>query len=390
MTVRAPTGWTAVGLVLSTAICIGVTLGLFPALLAINLDARGFDTSLNGLLAAMHGLSGLIVGLFVPSLFARLGAMKLYVASVLLAAAMACLFAFSDSLAAWFVIRFVMGAGLGMQWIVSETLMNQVAQGPRRGMIISLYVVVLGVGLSIGPLILTLVGTQGLLPFACVAALLLLSCLPLAFLRSVRQENPADGKPMGLYAAFLRCPSAMLAGAADGFVFQAFMALLPIYFLRLGTEQNAALGILNAFAIGATVTQLLIGLLLDRFSTDKVVIAASLLLWLGLLISFEGIGPLTGWLFVAVMGGPAAVLYTAGLAGVNDAFTAEEMASGTAAFTVIWHMGGLSGPALVGLAMQIWDPYGFLIAIAAALAVLILANLRTLSRRRRSGDAAIF
>ena len=121
------------------------------------------------------------------------------------------------------------------------------------------------------------------------------------------------------------------------------------------------------------------------------VIAASLLLWLGLLlISFEGIGPLTGWLFVAVMGGPAAVLYTAGLAGVNDAFTAEEMASGTAAFTVIWHMGGLSGPALVGLAMQIWDPYGFLIAIAAALAVLILANLRTLSRRRRSGDAAIF
>ena len=378
---RPHASWTAVGLVLSTALCIGVTIGLFPALLAINLDERGFDTSLNGLLAAMHGLSGLIVGLFVPRLVAWLGAMKLYVASVVLAAVMACLFAFFDSLPAWFVIRFLMGAGLGMQWIVSETLMNQVAQGPRRGMIISLYVVVLGIGLSIGPLILTLVGTDGLLPFACVAGLLLLSCLPLAFLSSVRQESPADGKPIGLIAAFLRCPSAMLAGAADGFVFQAFMALLPIYFLRLGTEQNAALGMLNAFAIGTVVMQLAIGFLLDRFSPDKVVVAASLLLCLGLLlISVEGFGELTRWLIVALMGGPAAVLYTAGLAGVNDAFSAEEMASGTAAFTVIWHVGGLSGPAVVGLAMQVWDPYGFLVAIAAALAVLICTNARTVWR----------
>lgn len=372
----------AVALVLSTALCIGVTIGLFPALLSINLDARGFDTSLSGLLAAMHGLSGLIVGLFVPRLVARLGVMKLYVASVLLAAAMACLFAFTDDLAVWFVIRFLMGMGLGMQWIVSETLMNQVAQGPRRGMIISLYVVILGIGLSIGPLILTVVGTSGLLPFACVAGLLLLSCLPVAFLKTARHDQGAEGKPLGLIASFLRCPSAMLAGAADGFVFQAFMALLPIYFLKLGTDQNAALALLNAFAMGTVVMQLATGFLIDRYSPDKVVIAASLLLCLGLLMmSVDGMGSLAQWLLVGLMGGPAAVLYTAGLAGVNDAFASEDMASGTAAFTVIWHIGGLSGPALVGLAMRLWDPYGFLIAVAVLLAALIAANLRTLSWR---------
>lgn len=372
-----------VGLVLSTALCIGVTIGLFPALLAINLEARGFDTSLNGLLAAMHGLSGLIVGLFAPALAARLGALKLYVVSVVLAAVMACLFAATDNLPLWFLIRFLMGAGLGMQWIVSETLMNQVAQGPRRGTIISLYVVVLGIGLSLGPLLLTLVGTGGLLPFACVAALLLLSCLPLAFLRKLRPDEQGSGKTLGLVTSFLRCPSAMLAGAADGFVFQAFMALLPIYFLRSGIEQNAALGMLNAFAIGTVIVQLAVGFLLDRFSPNKVVIIASLLFCFGLLlISVEAMGPVARWLIVALMGGPAAVLYTAGLAGVNDAFTAEEMASGTAAFTVIWHVGGLSGPALVGLAMQLWNPHGFLVAIAAALLGLVIATASSGGRRR--------
>lgn len=373
----------AVALVLSTALCIGVTLGLFPALLSINLDARGFDTSLSGSLAAMHGLSGLIVGLFVPRLVARLGAMKLYVASVIFAAAMACLFAVSDDLVVWFVIRFLMGMGLGMQWIVSETLMNQVALGPRRGLVISLYVVVLGIGLSIGPLILAVVGTAGWLPFTCVAVLLLLSCLPLAFLNDVRTEQIAETRTVGLLASFLRCPSAMLAGAADGFVFQAFMALLPIYFLQLGTEQTVALGLLNAFAMGTVVMQVAIGLIIDRYSPDKVVIAASLLLCAGLLlVSMGRMGPLAQWLVVGLMGGPAAVLYTAGLAGVNDAFAAEEMASGTAAFTVIWHIGGLSGPALVGLSMRLWEPYGFPVAVAASLSTLIVATLWNLSRRK--------
>jgi MFS family permease len=312
----------------------------------------------------------------------RLGARRLYVASVCLAALMACLFAFSDSLPAWFVIRFVMGAGLGMQWIVSETLMNQVSRGPRRGMIISLYVVMLALGLAIGPLLLTVVGTTGLLPFACFSILLLLSCVPLAFLKMAKHEGEAGRKTIGLYESFLRCPSAMLAGAADGFMFQAFMALLPIYFLRTGAEQNTALGMLNAFALGAMAMQMLIGVLLDRFSPDKVVICSCLLLCLGLLLmSFDGLGSWALWIIVALMGGPGAAVYTAGLAGVNDAFSAEDMPSGTAAFTVIWHIGGLSGPALVGIAMELWNPYGFLAAVAAALLVLALANVRSLARR---------
>jgi hypothetical protein len=82
------------------------------------------------------------------------------------------------------------------------------------------------------------------------------------------------------------------------------------------------------------------------------------------------------------MGGPAAAIFTAGLAGVNDAFKAEEMASGSAAFTMIWHVGGLTGPALAGAAMGWWVPYGFSTVVAVSLIILALVNLAALRPAR--------
>ena len=167
--------WGPVTLVMSTALCIGLTIGLFPALLSLNVEARGYDTSWNGLLAAMHGIAGLAVGPFVPRLMARLGALRTYVAAVALAASTVLLFTVFQDLKVWFLLRFILGVGLGIQWIVSETWVNQVALGPRRGAIISIYVVILSVGLALGPLIMTIVGTLGAAPFLVSAALIALS-----------------------------------------------------------------------------------------------------------------------------------------------------------------------------------------------------------------------
>ena len=374
--------WGPVTLVMSTALCIGLTIGLFPALLSLNVEARGYDTSWNGLLAAMHGIAGLAVGPFVPRLMARLGTLRTYVAAVALAASTVLLFTVLQDLKVWFLLRFILGVGLGIQWIVSETWVNQVALGPRRGAIISIYVLILSVGLALGPLIMTIVGTLGAAPFLVSAALIALSCLPLLFLPAQTTVDQEHKKALSLLAAFLRKPSAMLAAAMDGFIFQAFMAFLPIYFLRLGTSEALAIGMLNAFFVGGIVMQILVGYLLDRFTPAKVLLASCLLLFVGLLvIADRSLGADTLWLVLFLMGGPAAAIYTAGLASVTDAFTAEEMPTGTAIFTMIWHIGGLSGPALAGVAMDWWSPFGFSITIAVSLTILAVANAASFKQK---------
>ena len=87
----------SIGLVLSTAACIGITLGLFSSLIALNVESRGFDTSWNGMLPAMPAVAGVLVGPFVPRAIARLGPLRTFLLSWALAVIAACLFPiFSD------------------------------------------------------------------------------------------------------------------------------------------------------------------------------------------------------------------------------------------------------------------------------------------------------
>jgi MFS family permease len=367
--------WGSIVLVLSTAACIGITLGLFPSLIALNVEGRGFDTSWNGLLAAMPAVAGILVGPFVPRAIAVLGALRTFLLSSALAIAAACLFTVSSDLVSWFLIRFAMGVGMGIQWVVSETWVNRLATGPRRGTVLSVYVIVLSAAIAAGPFLLSRLGTQGPVPFLATAALLVVSCLPLFFAKGAVAEGAGKTPTLPFLQAVRRKPSAMLTGLIDGFVFQTLLVFIPVYFMRLGSPESSALYFLALFCIGAVILQFLIGYMLDRWRPAVVLMICCSLVIVGLgLMSEVWRTSLLAWPVVLVMGGAAAAIYTAGLAGINDAFSGDEMPSGTAAFSVLWYVGGLSGPVVAGYAMDLWNPYGMAAAVAVACAILVGAS----------------
>jgi hypothetical protein len=74
---------------------------------------------------------------------------------------------------------------------------------------------------------------------------------------------------------------------------------------------------------------------------------------------------------LGLWGGVIGSLYTVGLAHLSSRFTGANLASANAAFIFCYSLGGLSGPAVIGAAMDIWDPHGF----AAALGLFFLAYL---------------
>src|SRR4030095_5280493 len=132
-------------LAMSSALCYGIALGLFPALLALNLESNGFETSWNGLLGAMPAIAGIIFVPFLSRTVSRLRARAAYLAGAALTIATTLLFPVLSSLPAWFVLRFLMGTGLAIQFVVGETWINNLAAGPRSGRIIGIYVIVLSV-----------------------------------------------------------------------------------------------------------------------------------------------------------------------------------------------------------------------------------------------------
>lgn len=376
--------WRSIVLVLSTAACIGVTLGFFPSLIALNVESRGWDTSWNGALAAMPALAGILIGPFVPRLVAAFGLLRTFLLSSGLAIAAACLFPVFSELVPWFLVRFAMGIGMGCQWVVSETWLNRLAIGPRRGMILSAYVFVLSAAIAAGPFLLSQLGSQGQRPFLAAAALLAVSCLPLLFVGRPVAEAGDETRALSLLQAFLRKPSVMLTGLADGLVFQTLLVFTPLYFIRLGASEPVALQFLTLFCAGGVVLQFLIGYMLDRFAPSLVLVICCSLLVAGLaLVAQVWEIPLLAWPLMLLMGGVAAAIYTAGLAGINDTFAPAEMPSGTAAFSVLWYVGGLTGPVLAGSAMETWNPHGMPVVVAAVCLALVAANAATLMSAHR-------
>ena len=146
--------------VIASVTAIGMTIGLVMPVLAFNLEARGTETFWIGLMAAMPPIAILLCGPFLPAVVRRLGALRSLYAGAGLSLIALLLFPVFTSLPAWFALRFVMGLGIALGWVVSEIWINAVATDRNRGFIIGIYGATLSGGLGTGPLVVGLVGER--------------------------------------------------------------------------------------------------------------------------------------------------------------------------------------------------------------------------------------
>jgi MFS family permease len=81
-----------------------------------------------------------------------------------------------------------------------------------------------------------------------------------------------------------------------------------------------------------------------------------------------------------VWGGFSGGLYTVGLAHLAQRFTSADLAASNSAFVFCYAAGALVGPAMLGLGMEVADPHGFAIVLAAAFlayVVLVITRIAT-------------
>ncbi|MDZ7749880.1 MAG: MFS transporter [Halofilum sp. (in: g-proteobacteria)] len=249
---------------LGSITAVGVTLGLSTPLFSVVLDRMGLNAAAVGLNTSIGVGATLVAAPLVPWLLKRMGAVALMGCGIALSAAGLLVAAWLEAIWAWFVIRFVIGVGMSLHWVISETWINHVAGDTNRGFVAGLYSALMGLGFAVGPVILGLTGSEGMLPFAISAAVVLVAGLPLAWLRGAA---PAMGhQPGQTTLGVLRlAPVIMLASVISGFVDTATLALLPVYGLRVGMDEATAVLQLTVATFGAVVLQLPIGWLGDRF-----------------------------------------------------------------------------------------------------------------------------
>jgi MFS family permease len=358
----------AIGAAITTVTIVGIGLSLSATLLALRLAEKGYSGRAIGLNSAAGGLAMFATAPFVSALARRFGVRQLLILSLLGGASSLAAFAVTEGYWAWFAIRSLFGAALTILFAVSEFWISSAAPPRRRGVVMGVYTTSFALGVALGPSILALTGTQGSASFLVAIALFLLAVVPIGRL-SVRApvlERPAR---ISVLAFIVAMPAVTLAALVYGAIETSAMGLLPVYALRSGLGAATGAVLVTIFALGNGVFQMPIGIVSDRFDRRHLLALVAgfgtigaLLLPLAREVGFAAFASL-----LFVWGGVVGSLYAIGLAHLGSRYQGAELASGNAAYILLYSAGMLAGPPLMGFGIDL-APAGLFVALAILLA----------------------
>ncbi|HXV25861.1 MAG TPA: MFS transporter [Alphaproteobacteria bacterium] len=376
--------WRSLIAVIGSVFGVGVSFGALVPLMSLILEQRGVDTALIGLNSSMFPLAVLLVTPFLPRLVARLGAMISILWGLVITVVAILLLPVLPQLSAWFVLRFLIGAGMAIHWMVSETWMNMIASERTRATIMGAYATVLAGGFALGPILLQITGTEGWLPFAAAAVATASSALPLLLGLGLAPLLSVQ-KGRSILRMMRLVPLGMAAALTGGLTDTGIIVLLPIYGLRIGFDEATAVLLLTVFIAGNVALQIPIGWMADRISRRGVLLACAGIGVAGaVLLPFVLQQPVLLWSLLFIWGGTVFAFYTVGLSLVGQSIPSGQFAAANAAFILLYESGSITGPAIGGAAMDLVGPHGLFGMVAVASLALILVALMT--PRPRAGQ----
>ncbi len=349
--------------ILTTCTASGIGMGLTLPLLGLILERRGYPGTVNGLNLATGGLAAILVTPFVPRWIQKFGTSQ-YLAAMLVIVAVAFVAIYeAPNLWFWFPIRFVLSAALNSLFVVSEFWINQLADERNRGRMVGLYAICLSAGFAVGPAMLGLIGTQGITPFICGAAMMLLALIPVLLARRAapRIEAHVNQPVFGLLRV---APAALLAAFVFGAIDAGMAGLLPVYGVRLGYSEAHAALFVTAISVGGLLLQYPIGHLADHMNRQTLLAICALSGVIGAALTpFAVHTPVAMYVLLAFWGGITMGIYTIGLTLIGERFKGDQLVGANAAYVILYSLGLLMGPAAEGVALDAWNPHGLLVAL---------------------------
>ena len=370
----------SIGAVILSTVGVGVSYGIGYPVTSLTFKEWGSPSWLTGLAGSMPALAILLCLPFFPRLVARLntvGAMALGCALVGISFLLMPVF---PSPEAWLALRFIMGAGLALPWLVGETWINTVATDKNRGQLLALYAIALFSGFVVGPYILQGVGIEGWMPFLIGAAGIFLAVCPLVAAIRLAPKMPAHPQT-GVFGALKLAPIAMIGGLVGGFIELGNVSMLPVYSVAIGTTEEQALQIVTMFMLGGLALILPIGYLADKLSARTRLISVGLIFAAAAAsVPFaDDLSVVTALVFV--MGGIGVGFYALSLTYIGQTVRVADLAVANAAFLITYQLGAMAAPTMIGVAMEVSYPDGYIVVMVGA-ALLGVSGFVSTHRKR--------
>lgn len=362
---RPDRGVLARAAIIAVAAIFGLTYALTAPLIALNLAERGAGPAFIGANSAMHAVGILITAPFLPVIAARFGLRRLLAAALVASAVLLAAFPAAPWLWLWFPLRLLLGVSAEALFVLSEAWTNELTDDATRARTMAIYTAVMSLGFALGPIVLSLVGASGALPFLIGSALSLvaLAVLLLPRMHEPRLEGGGVASPIG-YAR--KAPLAMATMVLYAALEAAGLSFMALYAMSLGWPKSEATRLIATMMVGAICLALPIGWLGDRMDRRRLIVGLALASAVGAALwPLAFAEPVVAYPLVFLWGGLFSGIYTLVLTIVGSRFRGSELVGVYAVMGLAWGLGALVGPTGAGLAIAAL-PHGLAVFSAAA------------------------
>jgi MFS family permease len=370
----------------SWALLLGLTLlmlgnGMQNTLLGIRGGIEGFTTMELSIVMSGYFAGFLVASKVAPILIRRVGHLRVFAALGSLISATIILYPVLTDPWAWVALRVLIGFCFCGVYIAAESWLNAAATNETRGKALSLYMIVVMLGIVLAQGIVTLGDPSGFILFVVPSVLVSVSFAPI--LLAATPTPPFEStKSMSLARLWATSPLGCVSVFLIGGVISAQFTMSAVYGGAIGLSVAQISAFIAAIYMGGLVFQFPIGWLSDRMDRRKLIlwsaVGSAALALVGMVFVSDArlLVPL-GFLF----GGLSNPLYSLAVAYTNDFLDREDMAAASGGLLFLNGLGAILGPIAVGWIMGLLGAAGFWVFLAALNVVLALYAVWRMMRR---------
>ena len=364
--------------------------GLQGTLIGIRGEIEGFSTIELSIVMSAYFVGFLGASQLVPELIRRVGHVRVFAALASFISAVLIAYPLLTNPIFWSLGRVVIGFCYCGVYITAESWLNNSVDNEKRGQALSLYMIVQMVGIVSAQGVLALGNPNGYSLFIIISILVSISFAPI--LLSI---SPAPAfertKLMTLSRLFTSSPLACVGMFLLGGVFSAQFGMSAVFGAQIGLSLSQISLFVASFYIGAMIFQYPIGWVSDKMDRRLLILLISAASATGSASAYFAGGYFFALVFAAfLVGGLTNPLYSLLIAHANDFIEYEDMASAAAGLLFVNGVGAVSGPIIIGYAMNAFGPEIFFVIIALLMATLAIYAGYRMTQRATVSDTSSY
>ncbi len=371
----------------SWAILLGIGFmmlanGLQGTLLGVRAMIEGFSTFTTGIVMSGYFI-GVFIGSFIaPILVKRVGHIRVFSALASLASISILFHDVYINPVMWMLMRVVTGISFAGFYVVTESWLNDRASNETRGKVLSIYMVIVTIGMGAGQFLLNVAQPEKIDLFILISIIISFGLIPILLTAKPAPDFETSSK-MSMIDLYRASPLAVIGNCLTGMAHGAIFGLGAIYARAVLVDIKLIAWFMACFLIGSLVSQWPVGYFSDRIGRRTIMAGLSLV---SIVCCFLAVvtpkDSLLFYLIIVVLGGAAMPMYSICVAYANDRLEPHQIVGASGSLVMVSGIGLMTGPIVIAFFMDLFDVVFYFWGIASVFGVILLVTLLRMNLRK--------